>query len=73
MREIYDGLRQSYLTDFDMLLSGYAPSSEAVEAVGLIGRDLRFKATNKPGSFFWGGPIRRVQANEMLLTTIKQS
>lgn len=53
IREIYDGLRQSYLTDFDVLLSGYAPSAEAVEAVGVIARDLRFKSTNKPGSFFW--------------------
>lgn len=53
IRDIYNGLRQSYLTDFDVLLSGYAPSAEAVEAVGVIARDLRFKSTNKPGSFFW--------------------
>jgi pyridoxine kinase len=54
IRDIYDGLCQSNLTDFDMLLSGYLPSAETVEAVGVIARDLRFKATNKPGSFFWG-------------------
>ena len=54
--ELYDGLKQSYLTDFDMLLSGYAPSAEAVEAVGKIGRDLRSKSVLKPGSFFWGRP-----------------
>lgn len=53
IRDIYDGLRQSYLTDFDVLLSGYAPSADAVEAVGVIARDLRFRSTNKPGSFFW--------------------
>lgn len=53
IRDLYDGLCQSYLTDFDVLLSGYAPSAEAVEAVGVIARDLRFKSTNKPGSFFW--------------------
>ena len=53
IREIYDGLCQSHLTDFDMLLSGYAPSAEAVEAVGVIARDLKFRSANKPGSFFW--------------------
>jgi pyridoxine kinase len=57
IRDIYEGLRQSYLTDFDVLLSGYAPSAEAVEAVGVIARDLRFKSTTKPGSFFWGNGI----------------
>jgi hypothetical protein len=54
IRDIYDGLCQSHLTDFDMLLSGYLPSAETVEAVGVIARDLRLKANNKPGSFFWG-------------------
>ncbi|PGH23255.1 pyridoxal kinase [Polytolypa hystricis UAMH7299] len=51
--ELYDGLKQSYLTDFDVLLSGYAPSAAAVEAVGHIAFDLRQKAAKKPGSFFW--------------------
>ncbi|EXJ82394.1 pyridoxine kinase [Capronia epimyces CBS 606.96] len=53
IRELYDGLKQSYLTDFDVLLSGYAPSAEAVEVIGQIARDLRFRATVKPGRFFW--------------------
>ena len=53
IHDIYDGLRQSYLTDFDMLLSGYSPNAETVQAVGVIARDLRFKSTHKPGSFFW--------------------
>ncbi|KAF7502653.1 hypothetical protein GJ744_005407 [Endocarpon pusillum] len=53
IRDIYDGLCQSYLTDFDMLLSGYSPNAETVQAVGVIARDLRFRSTNKPGSFFW--------------------
>jgi pyridoxal/pyridoxine/pyridoxamine kinase len=52
--ELYEGLKQSYLDDFDVLLSGYVPSAEDCEAVGKIGRDLRFNATIKPGSFFWG-------------------
>lgn len=52
--ELYEGLKQSNLTDFDVLLTGYTPSAEAVEAVGRIGRDLKFHATIKPGSFFWG-------------------
>ena len=54
IRDIYEGLKQSYLTDFDVLLSGYAPSAGAVEAIGAIGRDLKLKASTKPGSFFWG-------------------
>lgn len=36
-----------------MMLSGYAPGAEAVQAVGAIGRELKLKATMKPGSFFW--------------------
>lgn len=52
--ELYEGLKQSYLNNFDVLLSGYMPSAEAVQAVGKIGRDLRFNASVKPGSFFWG-------------------
>ena len=36
------------------MLSGYAPSAAAVEAVGAIGIDLQKKAKSKPGSFFWG-------------------
>ena len=54
IRNLYDGLKQSHLTDFDMMLSGYAPSADAVNAVGEIGRDLKRRLT-KPGSFFWGG------------------
>lgn len=51
--DIYEGLKQSHLADFDVMLSGYAPSAESVEAVGSIARDLRLRATMKPGSFFW--------------------
>ncbi|KAF4308944.1 Proliferating cell nuclear antigen PCNA [Botryosphaeria dothidea] len=51
--ELYEGLKQSYLNNFDVLLSGYMPSAETVQAVGKIGRDLRFNASGKPGSFFW--------------------
>lgn len=51
---LYEGLCQSHLTDFDVMLSGYTPSAAAVEAVGAIGKDLQHKAEKKPGSFFWG-------------------
>jgi pyridoxine kinase len=51
---LYEGLRQSNLTNFDVLLTGYVPSAEAVQAVGKIGRDIKFNAGTKPGSFFWG-------------------
>ncbi|KAL8944761.1 MAG: hypothetical protein Q9211_000477 [Gyalolechia sp. 1 TL-2023] len=51
--ELYTGLQQSYLVDFDVMLSGYAPGAAAVDAVGAIARDLKLKASTKPGSFFW--------------------
>ncbi|KKK23653.1 hypothetical protein AOCH_007512 [Aspergillus ochraceoroseus] len=54
IRTLYEGLCQNYLTDFDVMLSGYAPSAAAVEVVGDIGKDLQRKAASKPGSFFWG-------------------
>lgn len=53
IRELYQGLKQSYLTDFDMLVSGYAPSADVVDAIGFIARDLRYRASVKPGGFFW--------------------
>jgi len=52
--DLYDGLRQSSLNDFDVLLTGYMPSAAAVQTVGKIGRDIKFNAGTKPGSFFWG-------------------
>ncbi|KAK4239696.1 proliferating cell nuclear antigen [Achaetomium macrosporum] len=51
--ELYQGLKQSYLDDFDMMLSGYVPGAPALEAVGQIGQELKRKAKSKPGSFFW--------------------
>ena len=54
IRELYEGLKQSHLNDFDMMLSGYAPGAEAVNAIGSIARDLKYNASLKSGSFFWG-------------------
>lgn len=51
--DLYDGLKQSYLDDFDMMLSGYIPGAEAVQAVGRIAAELKAKASLRPGSFFW--------------------
>src|SRR5450432_1787487 len=51
--DLFQGLKDSYLDDFDMMLSGYLPSAAVVQAVGMIARELRLKATLKPGSFFW--------------------
>ncbi|KAI1390293.1 Ribokinase-like protein [Hypoxylon trugodes] len=52
--DLWDGLKQSYLDNFHMMLSGYVPGAEAVEAVGNIGQELRRKAeAGDPGSFFW--------------------
>ena len=36
------------------MLTGYIPTAEAVAAVGTIARDLKLKASIRPGSFFWG-------------------
>ena len=36
-----------------MMLSGYIPGAEAVEAVGNIARKLKDKFSNEPGRFFW--------------------
>ncbi|KAF2739113.1 Ribokinase-like protein [Polyplosphaeria fusca] len=53
IQDLYEGLRQSNLNTFNLLLTGYVPSAEAVQAVGKIGRDLKFNAGTRPGSFFW--------------------
>ncbi|KAM0271426.1 hypothetical protein ACHAQH_009080 [Verticillium albo-atrum] len=55
IESLYEGLKNSYLDDFDMMLSGYIPGAEAVAEVGRIGKDLREKANadSTPGSFFW--------------------
>ena len=53
VKDLYEGLKDSYLDDFNMMLSGYLPSAAVVEAVGTIARDLKCKATMSPGSFFW--------------------
>ncbi|KAF2270379.1 Ribokinase-like protein [Lojkania enalia] len=53
IQDLYEGLQQSNLNNFDILLTGYVPSAEAVQAVGRIGRDLKLNAATKPGSFFW--------------------
>ncbi|TDZ12893.1 putative pyridoxal kinase [Colletotrichum spinosum] len=51
IRDLFEGLKQSYLDDFDMMLSGYIPGAEAVVAVGDIAKELKTKS--KPGEFFW--------------------
>ncbi|KAK6206069.1 putative pyridoxal kinase [Pestalotiopsis sp. IQ-011] len=51
--DLWEGLKQSYLDRFDMMLSGYVPGAAAVEAVGDIAKELRDKSRSRPGSFFW--------------------
>ena len=51
--EIFQGLQDSYLTDFDVLLSGYVPDAETVAAVGKIARLLKDEARLRPGGFLW--------------------
>ena len=52
--ELYAGLKQAFLTDFDVMLSGYCPSAEVVAEVGKIAREKRLASTTRPGTFFWG-------------------
>ncbi|KAI1817739.1 pyridoxal kinase [Poronia punctata] len=51
--DLWDGLKQSHLDNFDMMLSGYVPGAAGVEAVGRIAKELKENAASKPGSFFW--------------------
>ncbi|KAL8360174.1 hypothetical protein RB601_007396 [Gaeumannomyces tritici] len=53
--DLWEGLKQSYLDGFDMMLSGYIPGAAAVEAVGRIAAELKAKAgaAGAPGGFFW--------------------
>ncbi|MCJ1405247.1 putative pyridoxal kinase [Xylographa trunciseda] len=60
---LYDNLVANQLARFDVLLSGFAPSAAAVEAVGAIGRALRTASVGKPGSFFWGGVLDPVMGD----------
>ncbi|KAK9607868.1 putative pyridoxal kinase [Aspergillus fumigatus] len=75
IRDLYEGLCQSHLTDFDVMLSGYAPSAAAVEAVGAIGLDLQRKAESNPGSFFWDpvmGDQGRLYVNDDVVPAYKK-
>lgn len=51
--ELYEGLKDTGLNNFDVMLSGYCPSAELVEQVGKIARERKLQASTKPGSFFW--------------------
>lgn len=53
---LYDGLKRNELVDFDMLLTGYVPGAEGVEAVGRIAKDLKELTgrMEKKEKFFWG-------------------
>ncbi|KAI0154820.1 Ribokinase-like protein [Xylariaceae sp. FL1272] len=51
--DLWDGLKQSHLDTFDMMLSGYVPGAAGVESVGAIAKELRENAKGRPGGFFW--------------------
>lgn len=52
--ELYEGLKMNGNDDFEMLLTGYVPGAEGVEAVGRIAKDLKEKRKESKGGFFWG-------------------
>lgn len=54
IKDLYAGLQKSHLIDFDVLLSGYAPGSQAVEAVGEIAKDLKTQNEKCARPLFWG-------------------
>ncbi|KAJ6789820.1 hypothetical protein PWT90_04511 [Aphanocladium album] len=51
--DLYRGLKDNYINDFDMMLSGYIPGAEGVLAVGEIAKELKNNNRDQPGSFFW--------------------
>ncbi|KAK5101659.1 putative pyridoxal kinase [Lithohypha guttulata] len=52
--DLYAGLRNSNLLDYDVLLSGYIPSADVLHEVTTIARDLKFRRnTMNHGRFFW--------------------
>ncbi|KAF1736679.1 putative pyridoxal kinase [Beauveria bassiana] len=51
--DLYRGLKDNYINDFDMMLSGYIPGAEGVLAVGDIAKELKAANKEQPGSFFW--------------------
>ena len=65
--DIYEGLKQSSLTDFDVLLSGFAPGANAVNSVGAIARDLKSRSLTKPGFFFWGSCRANIRSSSTLI------
>lgn len=52
--ELYEGLKMNGNDDFGMLLTGYVPGAEGVEAVGRIAKDLKEKMKERKGGLFWG-------------------
>lgn len=56
IEELFAGLKQSELDDFDMLLTGYIPGADGVEAVGKIAKEIKAKQRQEGRTeFFWGG------------------
>lgn len=51
--DLYQGLKDASLDDFDVLISGYCPSAALVEEVGKIAREIKFRNLTRPGAFFW--------------------
>ncbi|KAK3111944.1 putative pyridoxal kinase [Teratosphaeriaceae sp. CCFEE 6253] len=51
--ELWIGLKNARLDNFDMMLSGYCPSAALVEQVGVIAKELKQRSHTRPGSFFW--------------------
>lgn len=51
--EIWTGLKDSHLDDFDMLLSGYLPDAASVKSLGRIAQEIRAKSERDKRSFFW--------------------
>jgi pyridoxine kinase len=51
--ELYRGLAQLELNDFSIMISGYLPGPEAINAVGKIAAELAQRGAAGGGPFFW--------------------
>ncbi|KAL7271252.1 putative pyridoxal kinase [Rhizina undulata] len=54
IEELYEGLKENYLDDFEMMLTGYVPGSEELKAVGKIGIEMKEKGK---GCFWLLDPV----------------
>jgi pyridoxine kinase len=53
IRELYTGLQAARVTAFNVVLTGYIPSGDAVETVGQIVRNIKLQSATSKEPVFW--------------------